>query len=280
MRRPSRWWLAVSGILASFALGTAVAAVLLQRAASTPIGEGEVFVADASRAGEIVDADDEPETAVRRARNELGIEAVSLVGIEGSTLASTSPTMDGDRITSPLLSFGVSEGRFAAVAGPVAHDVVLDGVTEWGEGSILYQVVSPRDDGTSILLYYDISELLARRARPAGIQSETVQLLGLTAVFAILGTVVFMGHTKASRRYREVVVESELLAAANVDLAEARNRAERALALAEEKIRIRSEFVLMINHELRTRSPLSSPERGWSGMPMSTRTSVAVSSTQ
>jgi two-component system sensor histidine kinase TrcS len=53
---------------------------------------------------------------------------------------------------------------------------------------------------------------------------------------------------------------SEELSVANSRLIEARNEAERALALAEEKVRIRSEFVLMINHELRT--PLTSVVTG------------------
>lgn len=260
LRRPSQWWQAVSAILIALGLGTAVAAIIVQRDASTPIGEGQLFVADALTAGRIIAAHDDPEVGVRSARNELGIEAVSLVSRDGTTIASTSSTMDGIPVSSPLLQFGVGEGRFAAVAGPVEHDILLDGVTEWEQGAILYQVVSPHDEETSMLLFYDISELLARRARPAGMQSETIQLFGLTGVFAILGAVVLMGHTRASRRYREVVVESEALASANIELAEARNRAERALALAEEKIRIRSEFVLMINHELRT--PLTSVVTG------------------
>jgi signal transduction histidine kinase len=54
--------------------------------------------------------------------------------------------------------------------------------------------------------------------------------------------------------------QSRKLEEANVDLAEARQRAEDALAMAEEKMRIRSEFVLMINHELRT--PLTSVVTG------------------
>jgi signal transduction histidine kinase len=246
---------------------TAVVAILVQRAAATPIGEGEVFVSDAAQASKTIADSPDIDLGVKRARNALGIEAVAVVSSNGATLTSTSPSMTGASIASPLLMFGVSEGRFAAVAGPIEHDIVLDGVTEWPTGSILYQVVSPLEDDTSLLILYDISELLARRARPAGIQSETVQLLGLTAVFAVLGVIVFLGHTRASRRYREMVVESEMLRehseelrTANIELAEARNRAERALALAEEKIRIRSEFVLMINHELRT--PLTSVVTG------------------
>jgi len=257
----------VSAFCAALAVATAVVAILVQRAAATPIGEGEVFVSDAAQARGTIAESADIDLGVSRARNALGIEAVAVVDSEGTTLTSTSPSMDGASITSPLLMFGVREGRFVAVAGPTEHDIVLDGVTEWQVGSILYQVVSPLDDDTSLLLFYDISELLARRARPSRIESETVQLLGLTAVFAVLGVVVFLGHTRASRRYREMVVESQLLRehseelrTANIELAEARNRAERALALAEEKIRIRSEFVLMINHELRT--PLTSVVTG------------------
>ncbi|MGH8945576.1 MAG: sensor histidine kinase [Acidimicrobiia bacterium] len=267
MRQPSWWWLAVSVLCAVLALATAVVAIMVQRAASTPIGEGEVFVADAENAGEVIGESGDLDQGVRHARNTLDIEAVSVVDEEGVTIATTSPSMEGEPIISPLLLFAISEGSFAAVAGPTEHAIVLDGVTEWPAGSILYQVVSPLDEDTSVLLSYDISRLLARRVRPAGIQSETIQLLALTAVFAVLGVIVFLGHTRASRRYREVVVESEMLRehseklrTANIELAEARNRAERALAMAEEKIRIRSEFVLMINHELRT--PLTSVVTG------------------
>ncbi|HEY7563302.1 MAG TPA: HAMP domain-containing sensor histidine kinase, partial [Acidimicrobiia bacterium] len=46
----------------------------------------------------------------------------------------------------------------------------------------------------------------------------------------------------------------------NLQLEDARKKAERALALAEETNRVRSEFVLMINHELRT--PLTSVVTG------------------
>lgn len=240
---------------------------MVQRAAGAPIGEGEVFASDAERAGQIISASDEPDLGVREARNALGIEAIALVDRDGTTVASTTPTMLGSPLTNSLLQYAAGDSRFAAIAGPVDQDVLLDGVTEWPAGSILYQVIAPLDEERSVMLFYDITELLGRRAREAGIQPETVQLFGLTAVFAVLGAIVVVGHFRASRRYQEMVHESELLRqhseqlrAANTQLAEARNRAERALALAEEKIRIRSEFVLMINHELRT--PLTSVVTG------------------
>ena len=242
-------------------------AILVQRSAATPIGEGEVFVSDAADAAAILDGWEDQHLGVRHVRNALGIEAVSVIDRDGTVLATTSPPMLGGPLTNPLLNLGASEARFFAIAVPVDHDVVLDGVTTWPAGSILYQVVSPLDGDQSVLLFYDISELLGRRARVAGIQPETVQLLGLTVIFGLLAVFVFIGHFRVSRRYREMVLESELLRkhseqleAANANLAEARNRAERALALAEEKIRIRSEFVLMINHELRT--PLTSVVTG------------------
>jgi signal transduction histidine kinase len=83
----------------------------------------------------------------------------------------------------------------------------------------------------------------------------------------MLGGGVLLGRSRAARRHREVALEAEFLRAhsielqtANQGLDQARRQAEEALALAEEKIRIRSEFVLMINHELRT--PLTSVVTG------------------
>jgi len=78
---------------------------------------------------------------------------------------------------------------------------------------------------------------------------------------------VLVGHMRVAQRHRTISRESEIhrinsmeLSRANTNLEQARHQAEEALALAEEKIRIRSEFVLMINHELRT--PLTSVVTG------------------
>ena len=181
--------------------------------------------------------------------------------------ASTSEALTGSSITNPLLMFGLGSGRLAALADEVPTNIEVDGVATWSEGAVLYQVIAPIDVHSAALLHYDISELLSRRTQPGDIQPLTIQLAALGGIFAVLGTAVFLGHTRAMRRHRQIAVESELLRrhsveleATNVLLEEARTEAEQALALAEEKMRIRSEFVLMINHELRT--PLTSVVTG------------------
>lgn len=248
---------------AALSIGSAVGAIGVQKVASEPIGEGELFVDDARRALDLVGDAERAEIGVKRARNALEIEAVSVVDESGRVHASTSPNLEGMVIENGFLLFSIDQGRFAALATPVGTQILLDGVRAWGPEDVLYQVTYPAGDGNSILLHYDISELLSRRVRPAGIQSGTIQLLALTAVFAVLGTAIAVGHMRATRRYEAMAKESALLrkhaeelSAANVELELARHKAERALELAEEKIRIRSEFVLMINHELRT--PLTS----------------------
>jgi two-component system sensor histidine kinase TrcS len=82
-------------------------------------------------------------------------------------------------------------------------------------------------------------------------------------VSALFATVAFVGRSRAANRFRVLEREAELLRIhtaeleeRNIQLDAARSVAEQALALAEEKNRIRAEFVLMINHELRT--PLTS----------------------
>lgn len=214
-------------------------------------------------AAQVVESAEEPGTAVREVRNLLEIEAVSLANSDGMISASTSPNLVGRAITNEFLGFSISQGRFAAAATPIESAVLLDGVREWETGDVLYQVAYPLSSGESILLYYDISQLFNRRAGSSGIQSETLQLLGLGVVFMVLATAIVIGHLRAKRRQEVIERESELLrshaaelAEANVELEKAKREAERALELAEEKIRIRSEFVLMINHELRT--PLTS----------------------
>ncbi len=267
-RPPSKWWLVVSAVIAALAAASFVAAIVHQSSATNPIGEGEVFVADVERASDLLTGSDSPEAAVRHVRNDLGIEAVSLVDSHGTIIASTSETLSGHQIDNPLLAYGAGSARFAALASPVEQPIRIDGVTEWEVGSVLYQVISPMDgDERLVLLHYDVSGLLSRRTQPGEIEPLTLQLLALGGVFMLLAAAVGVGHARASRRHREITIESELLRRqarelerANTDLAEARLRAERALALSEEKLRIRSEFVLMINHELRT--PLTSVVTG------------------
>lgn len=207
-------------------------------------------------------------TGVRVARNSLGIEAVSVVDPAGTVVASTSASLVGSNLSNQLLLYGATSGRFTALAGAIPSGISLDGVLSWPAGSILYQVISPISpvEG-SVFLHYDITSLLERRARPGELQPETAELFGLALLFLLISGTVLIGRGRAARRYESLVRESDLLRdyserleKVNVDLATARDRAEEALALAEEKIRIRSEFVLMINHELRT--PLTSVVTG------------------
>lgn len=266
-RPPSALWLVVSFVTAVLAAAALIAGFVHQSRATRPIGEGQVFVADTEEAADILAGDHSPEESVRHARNVLGIEAVSLVDAAGTVVASTSPTLEGLRLSNPLLGYAISERRAAALAVSMETPIEIDGVVEWPAGSVLYQWVAPVDSGGHVMLHYDVSELLARRSQPGEIQTTTVQLLALAATFAVLAIAMYIGHGRAVRRHHEVVMESELLRAhsreledTNRRLAEARRAAERALALAEEKMRIRSEFVLMINHELRT--PLTSVVTG------------------
>ncbi len=227
-----------------------------------------MFVNDSSVAENlIVGAGDVPK-GVRMARNFLGIEAVSVVDETGRVMASTSQTLLGSLISNELLVSAATTGRFSALAGAVDAEIHLDGVPTWPVNSVLYQVISPLDkmDG-SILLHYDITSLLERRAGPGELQPETLGLFGIALLFLLISALVLVARGRAARRYQSLVRESDLLRGyserleeVNTDLALARDAAEDALALAEEKIRIRSEFVLMINHELRT--PLTSVVTG------------------
>jgi signal transduction histidine kinase len=247
-------------ITGSLALGCFVAAIVTQVRANQPVGEGDVFVAETEAAFEAIATADDLDSGVTHARNALDIEVVSVVGPDATVIASTSETLSGTTVTNGFLTFGIETGRFAALAGASELPILVDGVVEWPVGSVLYQVVSPLPEGEgSVLLHYDVADLLARRSRPGEIQPATIQLIALGATFGLLAGGLLLGHVRASRRYRDLAVESELLrdhseqlAAKNLELAEARHEAESALALAQEKMRIRSDFVLMINHELRT----------------------------
>lgn len=258
----------VSAVIWLLAAASLTAAIVHQVSSTAPIGESEVFAADTRTAAGIVAAEDSPDEGVRRARNRLGIEAVSLVSDDGIVEHSTSRTLARQPLADPLLSSAVERGRFGALAGSTAQPIEIDGVVEWPAGSVLYEVIAPLDDGSGfVMLHYDIPELIGRRAQRGEIQPSTLQLLALGVIFGILGTAVFVGHARAARRHRALMLESELLRdhsreleEANLKLIEARRKAERALTLAEEKMRIRSEFVLMFNHELRT--PLTSVVTG------------------
>ena len=271
-RKPSWTWAAAAALAGAVAAGAITGAVLHQRQADRPIGEGQLFLEESAAAQTMVETKlgggmslDE---TVRHVRNALGIEAVGIVDGEGRLLSVTSANLVGTQIHDGLLAFGLSPGRFAAVAAPLTQPMYIDGVVEWGSGEVLYQVLQPVSGGDgALLLYYDVSELLERRQRTHGTQPATQQLLGLAVSFIVVALLLLIGRARAVSHFRKVMVETEYLRRHSAELEQhnreldvARAEAERALALAEETNRIRAEFVLMINHELRT--PLTSVVTG------------------
>ncbi len=258
VRRPSPLW-AITGAAAAIAAASLVLAGFTHhRNVNTPIGEGQLFVRDATTALAMVDPSDDPSLTVRQIRNDLRIEAVSYVSPDGMIVASTADGLVGEALANGVLGFGLSQGRFVAVATPIAENIAIDGIVEWRPGDVLYRVLQPTNGG-AVLLDYDISELLARRSSNAGVTNTTVRLYLLALAFAVVAAAAVIGRNRTARHNREIAREAELmrlhtdeLEHTNAELDRARTAAERALELAEEKNRVRAEFVLMINHELRT----------------------------
>ncbi len=263
LRVASPVWLLAAVVTLAGAIGLGFAAVTHQRAASRPIGEGALFFQEASSAGADFDPTSDPAVEVRRIRNHLDIEAVGLLGPDGEYQAATSDTLTGVLETDPFVSGLLASGSFGAIAGPAPAPLAIDGVEEWPQGAVLYRVVQPLADGRALVLHYDISQLLARRAGSSGIQGFTVQTASGAALLVLLTLALLSARTSANRRIRQHQAEATRLEERAVELERlnfqldyARAEAERALALAEETNRIRSDFVMMINHELRT--PLTS----------------------
>ena len=256
------WLLALATTLAG-AIALAAGAVTHQREASRPIGEGALFQLEASGAGAGFDQDADPAGEVRRIRNALSVEAVGLLGQDGTYVAATSDNLIGLAESDPFLLHLAESRSFGAIAGPVPVALALDGVEEWPAGAVLYRVLQPLEGGGALVLHYDISQLLARRAGSRGIQPLTVQTGARAALLVLLTIALWSARAAAVRRIRQHQAETVRLAERAIELErlnhqldQARRDAERALALAEETNRIRSDFVMMINHELRT--PLTS----------------------
>jgi signal transduction histidine kinase len=147
-------------------------------------------------------------------------------------------------------------------------------------------VLMPFEGGGGLVVEYDISALLSRRARLSAVQPINLAA-GVAAVALMTGSgLLVLARQGAQRRAAQAAIErhyleqrSSELEDHNRQLDEARSKAERALALAEETNRVRSEFVLMINHELRT--PLTSIVTGsellateWDQLEEATRASL------
>ncbi len=269
-RGPSPWWLVAALFVFVLATVAAVTGVAQYRESSRPVGEGELFSDEAEVAslvvGDRIGTGWALADALRSARNQLNVEAVAAVS-SGHVVAATSSTLE-ELTVNPLLAGANERQRFFAVAASPEVAIAIDGVVEWNGDEILYLVHQPEAHGApALLLYYDFDELLLRRARAVQIQPWTFQLLVAAVAMGTVGVLLVLGRARAWSRYRRMELESDLLRqhaaeleATNTELEAARTEAERALALAEETNRIRSEFVLMINHELRT--PLASVVTG------------------
>jgi signal transduction histidine kinase len=270
-RRVSRVWTAAAALSMLGAVVLPSVAAAYQVRVTRPQGEGELFRHEAALAATMLTRAEEKGTAldqaVRHIRNDLRVEAVGVVDPAGSYLASTSPSLAGSGLEPPFLAGLLQQGDFGAVAATLDRPLLIDGVEEWSAGDSLYLVLQPLDSGGALVLSYDVSELLQRRAAQQGIRPLTIQLAG-AGVFLLLASIILLvARAGARRRIAEAEREAQLIEARarelerhNRELDEAREAAEKALALAEETNRIRSEFVLMINHELRT--PLTSVVTG------------------
>jgi signal transduction histidine kinase len=236
-------------------------AIFDQYLASRPVGEGELFLTEVSGAAEFYSdaaaAGHDPALTVRSIRNDLNVEAVSVLGADGSFVASTSSNRLGKKVDG-FLAGSLEGAAFGAIAQPITQPVELDGVEQWEPGDVLYRVITPLSDG-ALLVEYDVSALLARRARQAAVQPLHLAAGAFSIVLLAGAALLLIGRQGAQRRAVQSAVErryleerSAELAEHNQDLEKARTDAVRALALAEETNRVRSEFVLMINHELRT----------------------------
>ena len=259
--RANPLWTATAALAAVLALAVGGWAALDQYRASRPVGEGELFVTEVSGAARLydtsADSGGDPAAAVRRIRNDLGVEAVSVIGANGTFVASTSNNRIGLEIDG-FLRFALDDRSFAAIAQPISQPIELDGVEDWKPGEVLYRVITPIAAG-ALLVEYDVSALLARRARQAAVQPLHLAAVVFSIVLLGGAALLLIGRKGAERRAVQSAVEKRLLeersrelATHNDELETARVRAERALELAEETNRVRSEFVLMINHELRT----------------------------
>lgn len=228
-----------------------------------PVGEGELLAADAVTAaaeiGAVLAEGTNIDEGLGHLRNRLEIEAVALVDGSGAIVGSTSPSMIGHSALDPFLGYAMSQGVFSAIAKPSPWPVHVASMQEWRAGDTLYFALQPLEAGGGVLMVYDVSELLERRARATELAPEVIPMVVASGVLVLIALVIGAARGRAVQSRRRLSFEGDLMRARaeelelhNAELEAARSETERALALAEEKNRIRAEFVLMINHELRT----------------------------
>ncbi len=165
--RANPLWTATAALAAVLAVAVGGWAALDQYRASRPVGEGELFVTEVSGAARLYDTSaasgEDPAAVVRRIRNDLGVEAVSVIEPNGTFIASTSNNRIGIEIDG-FLRFALDDRSFAAIAQPISQPIELDGVEHWEPGEVLYRVINPLE-ARALLVEYDVSALLARRVR-------------------------------------------------------------------------------------------------------------------
>ena len=158
--RPSPLWraLAVVAVLASIAL--IVSAIVIQRRADQPIGEGQLFVAEAEVAERLlqgtVSIGMTADEAVRHVRNQFTLEAVSIVDPSGMFVTSTSDSLIDSPMENGLLNFWSFRPPIRRSGG--AHRPTPGGRRSGGMGSgrrCLY--------GTAAARQWDLIGLVIRR---------------------------------------------------------------------------------------------------------------------
>ena len=100
--KPSWTWAAAAALAGVIAAGAITGAVLHQRQADRPIGEGQLFLGEAAAAQAMLEdrlrGGMGLDESVRHLRNTLGIAAVGIVDGEGRLLAVTSANLVGTQI--------------------------------------------------------------------------------------------------------------------------------------------------------------------------------------
>ena len=201
--RPSRAWVVASVATLVVATFMSLGAVIIQARANRPVGEGQLFRAEAAAAAASLGSmPGSPADQLRRIRNDLEIEAVVRVDEAGIITEATSETLVGETISNSFMAFAHTEQRFGAVAVTTPSSISIDGVEEWPAQSAFYAVVQPLGDGSSLVLYYDISELLQRRSHAAGVSSAAIRLAGAAAAFLAVGAGLAYSRAKSLRRFR------------------------------------------------------------------------------
>jgi signal transduction histidine kinase len=282
--RFSPMWTGSIVIVLITALVLAAVAIMLTVRSFRPVGEGQLLAGEGTEAADrLVDdlrAGAPIDEAVRRIRNSLEIDAVAVLDADGRVVASTSDTLVGAIPVQPMQLAALSDGRFTAMAGQLELPIEIDRVTALGPGDGVYLSTGPLDGDRALLLVYDVTELLERRAANRN-APEHVEVLAVGAgIGLVVAAVIAVARARARRNHEQIVRETGYLRrraadlqSANEELERAHAETERALALAEEKNRIRAEFVLMINHELRT--PLTAVVTGARLLETSDRLSAA-----